>query len=69
MEKMTNQYGYDNYYGFVDGKQVECVISYDKNKDLYECIVAYNNKIDNKYYSVKKSAIETIAKILTQWKE
>ena len=69
MEKMTNQYGYDNYHGFVNGKQVECVISYDKNKDLYECIVAYNNKIDNKYYSVKKSAIETIAKILTQWKE
>ena len=69
MEKMTNEYGYDNYHGFVDGKQVECVISYDKNKDLYECIVAYNNKIDNKYYSVKKSARETIAKILTQWKE
>ena len=69
MEKMTNEYGYANYHGFVDGKQVECVISYDKNKDLYECIVAYNNKIDNKYYSVKKSAIETIAKILTQWKE
>ena len=69
MEKMTNQYGYEQYNGFVDGKQVECVISCDEEKDMYECIVAKNGKIDNKYYSIKKTAMETIAKILTESKE
>ena len=69
MMKMTNEYGYEQYNGFVDGKQVECVISYDEEKDMYECIVAKNGKIDNKYYSIKKTAMETIAKILTESKE
>jgi len=59
----------NEFNGFVDGQQVECVISYDKDRDLYECIVAKNGKIDNKFYSIKRSAMETIAKILTKWKE
>ena len=64
--KMSEQ---NEFNGFVDGQQVECVISYDKDRDLYECIVAKNGKIDNKFYSIKRSAMETIAKILTKWKE
>ena len=59
----------NEFNGFVDGQQVECVISYDENKDLYECIVAKDGKIDNKFYSIKRSAMETIAKVLTNWKE
>tara|TARA_R100001224_G_scaffold96845_1_gene66756 strand:+ start:251 stop:448 length:198 start_codon:yes stop_codon:yes gene_type:complete len=59
----------NEFNGFVDGQQVECVISYDENKDLYECIVAKDGKIDNKFYSIKRSAMETIAKVLTKWKE
>lgn len=64
--KMSEQ---NEFNGFVDGQQVECVISYDENKDLYECIVAKDGKIDNKFYSIKRSAMETIAKVLTKWKE
>tara|TARA_R100000231_G_scaffold42004_1_gene36672 strand:- start:660 stop:857 length:198 start_codon:yes stop_codon:yes gene_type:complete len=64
--KMSEQ---NEFNGFVDGQQVECVISYDKDRDLYECIVAKDGKIDNKFYSIKRSAMETIAKILTKWKE
>jgi len=59
----------NEFNGFVDGQQVECVISYDTDKDLYECIVAKDGKIDNKFYSIKRSAMETIAKVLTKWKE
>ena len=59
----------NEFNGFVDGQQVECVISYDSDKDLYECIVAKDGKIDNKFYSIKRSAMETIAKVLTKWKE
>ena len=36
---------------------------------LYECIVAKDGEIDNKFYSIKRSAMETIAKVLTKWKE
>ena len=64
--KMSEQ---NEFNGFVDGQQVECVISYDESKDLYECIVAKDCKIDNKFYSIKRSAMETIAKVLTNWKE
>ena len=64
--KMSEQ---NEFNGFVDGQQVECVISYDSDKDLCECIVAHDGKIDNKFYSIKRSAMETIAKILTKWKE
>ena len=64
--KMSEQ---NEFNGFVDGQQVECVISYDTNKDLYECIVAKDGEIDNKFYSIKRSAMETIAKVLTNWKE
>ena len=64
--KMSEQ---NEFNGFVDGQQVECVISYDENKDLYECIVARDGKIDNKFYSIKRSAMDTIAKVLTKWKE
>ena len=64
--KMSEQ---NEFNGFVDGQQVECVISYDTDKDLYECIVAKDGKIDNKFYSIKRSAMETIAKVLTKWKE
>jgi hypothetical protein len=64
--KMSEQ---NEFNGFVDGQQVECVISYDKDKDLYECIVARDGKIDNKFYSIKRSAMDTIAKVLTKWKE
>ena len=64
--KMSEQ---NEFNGFVDGQQVECVISYDESKDLYECIVAKDRKIDNKFYSIKRSAMETIAKVLTKWKE
>ena len=64
--KMSEQ---NEFNGFVDGQQVECVISYDKDRDLYECIVAKDGKIDNKFYSIKRSAMETIAKVLTKWKE
>lgn len=64
--KMSEKKEFSN---FVDGQQVECVISYDADKDLYECIVAHDGKIDNKFYSIKRSAMETIAKILTNWKE
>lgn len=49
--KMSEQ---NEFNGFVDGQQVECVISYDTSKDLYECIVAKDGKIDNKFYSIKK---------------
>tara|TARA_R100001509_G_scaffold24486_1_gene12844 strand:+ start:84 stop:281 length:198 start_codon:yes stop_codon:yes gene_type:complete len=59
----------NEFSGFVDGQQVECVISYDKDRDLYECIVAKDGEIDNKFYSIKRSAMETIAKVLTKWKE
>ena len=38
-------------------------------EDLYECVVAHNGKIDNKFYSIKRTAMETIAKVLTNWKE
>jgi len=55
--------------GFVDGKHIECVISYDDSRDLYECVVAHDGKIDNKFYSIKRSTMETIAKVLTKWKE
>ena len=34
-------------------------------KTLYECIVAYDGKIDNKFYSIKRTAMETIARVLT----
>ena len=61
--KMSEQ---NEFNGFVDGQQVECVISYDTDKDLYECIVAKDGKIDNKFYSIKRSAMETIAKVLTK---
>ena len=64
--KMSEQ---NEFNGFVDGQQVECVISYDSDKDLYECIVAHDGKIENKFYSIKRSAMETIAKVLTKWKE
>ena len=64
--KMSEQ---NEFNGFVDGQRVECVISYDESKDLYECIVAKDGKIDNKFYSIKRSAMETIAKVLTNWKE
>ena len=59
----------NEFSGFVDGEHVECVISYDESRDLYECIVAHDGKIDNKFYSIKRSAMETIAKVLTKWKE
>ena len=65
--KMSEQQ--NEFNGFVDGQQVECVISYDSDKDLYECIVAHDGKIENKFYSIKRSAMETIAKVLTKWKE
>ena len=65
--KMNEQQ--NEFNGFVDGQQVECVISYDSDKDLYEWIVAHDGKIENKFYSIKRSAMETIAKVLTKWKE
>ena len=51
MEMMTKER--NEFSGFVEGRQVECVISYD----------------DSKFYSIKRSAMETIAKVLTEWKE
>ena len=57
------------FTGYVDGEHIECVISYDDSKDLYECIVAHDGKIENRFYSIKRTAMETIAKVLTEWKE
>jgi len=59
----------NEFSGFVDGEHIECVISYDDSRDLYECIVAHDGKIDNKVYAIKRTAKETIAKVLTKWKE
>ena len=67
MEMMTKER--NEFSGFVEGRQVECVISYDDSRDLYECMVAYDGKIDNKFYSIKRTAMETIARVLTEWKE
>ena len=64
MTKQENEYN-----GFVDNKQVECVISYNKDKDMFELLHCEEGEIVNKYYSIRRTAMETIAKVLTKWKE
>ena len=53
------------YVGFKDGKEVECIISYDESRDLHELIHSEGGKIVNKYYSVKRDGMVTLANLLT----
>ena len=55
----------NEYIGFVDGVEKECVISYDTTKDMYELIESENGKIINRYYSVKRDGMVTLANLLT----
>ena len=55
----------NEYVGIVDGVEKECVISYNNTKDMYELIESENGKIINKYYSVKREAMVTLANVLT----
>ena len=55
----------NEYVGIVDGVEKECVISYNDTKDMYELIESENGKIINKYYSVKREGMVTLANVLT----
>ena len=55
----------NEYVGIVDGVEKECVISYNNIKDMYELIESENGKIINKYYSVKREGMVTLANVLT----
>ena len=55
----------NEYVGFIDGVEKECVISYNNTKDMYELIESENGKIINKYYSVKREGMVTLANVLT----
>ena len=55
----------NEYVGIVDGVEKECVISYNNTKDMYELIESENGKIINKYYSVKREGMVTLANGLT----
>ena len=55
----------NEYVGIVDGVEKECVISYNNTKDMYELIESENGKIINKYYSVKREGMVTLANVLT----
>ena len=52
MTKLENEYN-----GFVDNKQVECVISYNKDKDMFELLHCEEGEIVNKYYSIRRTAM------------
>ena len=55
----------NEYVGIVDGVEKECVISYNTTKDMYELIESENGKIINRYYSVKREGMVTLANLLT----
>ena len=55
----------NEYVGVVDGVEKECLISYDTTKDMYELIESENGKIINRYYSVKRDGMVTLANLLT----
>ena len=55
----------NEYVGIVDGVEKECVISYNNTKDMYELIESENGKIINKYYSVTREGMVTLANVLT----
>ena len=57
--------GKNEYVGIVDGVEKECVISYNNTKDMYELIESENGKIINKYYSIKREGMVTLANVLT----